>query len=576
MGRDRPTGPPGPVTSAVLFVGLLAVVVVGGVGGAVGSGAGEGSVAVTGVDSVAAADSPIEVQWNRSYEHGSTISTGQDPLSVSYPVLVADATQTADGTLAFAGTTSTWDDDMATTHREAIVLATDRDGNRRRLGLYGGTFPDGWLREVTCLRGAPPLGEQDPPYYSIGDSCGYGGVTPETDQARFADREVDERGHAVAATDDGGVVVAGETNTYGSGPRMENSPGNPWLVNLDAQGQEVWNHTYQAATDRPGSGATFTAVTRTDDGGYVAVGESASFDGGRQDLWILKVDARGAVQWSRGYGGKYDDRAFDVIQTANGNYAVTGTTFSYTIRDSPDAYNNVWLLVVDDEGEEVVNRTYTGAGESGPRSFETGHAIVEPSNGGFLIAGTTTAFTENAADDDAWLVRTDSSGDVRWNRTYGGPEEGNRRADTAMDVVETPDGGYLFAGETHTLTADQTSTWVVKTAGDGTEQWHETFEVGRVNTPTALAKTDNGDYVLGLNVRGHDDVLRGRVLKFADTTELSDDQRDDTDGDATGGATTSTTDADDPEGQSGFGFGHALLAVFFGLLGVRYRWSGPG
>jgi hypothetical protein len=586
--RDRPAGPLEAGTRAVLVGSLVAFVLVGGV--AVVAGADPGGESGPGVDGDPAndSDSSIEVQWNRSYEHETTIETGSDPIDTRYPVVVEDVTLTTDGDLAVAGTVSTWSNSVVDAQRDAVVLGVDSDGNRIRMGMYGGAYPDGWNRRVDCRKGITPIGEQDPPYYQAGESCGVGDPNREKP---YGNMEVDEEGHAVAATEDGGVVVAGITNTYGSGHRMDYSPKNPWLLKVDAQGEEVWNRTYQSSPDKSVNSATFTSVIQTDDGGYLVVGKSQEFDGGRHDVWILKVDSGGDVTWSRGYGGKYNDRANDVVQTSNGNYAVAGTTFSYTTGDVPAGNQDVWLLVVDDEGDVLVNRTYTGAREGGARTFESGYAIIEPSEGGFLLAGTTTAFTESPGDNDAWLIRTDRSGDVRWNRTYGGPAGSSQNTDTPVDLVETPDGGYIFAGGTETLTDEQRSPWLVKTADDGTKQWHETFTVGRFSSATGLAKTSSGDYVLTLEATGHDDVERGRVIKFSDTTELPDDSSDDADettttGDATTSATTvdgttagtddgTTGNTDDSTSRDlpGFGTGVALLAILVGLLGLRYARS---
>jgi len=578
--RDRPAGPFEAGTRAVLVGSLVAFVLVGGV--AVVAGADPGGESGPGVDGDPAndSDSSIEVLWNRSYEHETTIETGSDPIDTRYPVVVEDVTLTTDGDLAVAGTVSTWSNSVVDAQRDAVVLGVDSDGNRIRMGMYGGAYPDGWNRRVDCRKGITPIGEQDPPYYQAGESCGVGDPNREKP---YGNMEVDEEGHAVAATEDGGVVVAGITNTYGSGHRMDSAPENPWLLKVDAQGEEVWNRTYQSSADKSVNSATFTSVIQTDDGGYLVVGKSQEFDGGRHDVWILKVDSGGDVTWSRGYGGKYNDRANDVVQTSNGNYAVVGTTFSYTTGDVPAGNQDVWLLVVDGEGDVLVNRTYAGSLESEARTFESGYAIVEPSDGGFLIAGRTTGYSEESGNEDAWLVRTDYSGDVRWNRTYGQSIQYGKDSDTAVDLVETPDGGYLFAGDTQSLTDEQKSVWVVKTAGDGTEQWHETFEIGRYDSATGLARTSDGDYVLTLTTRRHDSVLDGRVIKFSDTTELPDDSSDDADettttGDATTSATTddgTTGNTDDSTSRDlpGFGTGVALLAILVGLLGLRYARS---
>jgi len=99
---------------------------------------------------------------------------------------------------------------------------------------------------------------------------------------------------------------------------------------------------------------------------------------------------------------------------------------------------------------QVWNRTYGGI------EWDDAWSVVETDDGGYALAGVTDSF--GAGLGDFWLVKTDSSGNVEWNQTYGGP-----MGEEAHSVVETSDGGFALAGFTDSFGAGVTDLWLVKT-----------------------------------------------------------------------------------------------------------------
>jgi len=99
---------------------------------------------------------------------------------------------------------------------------------------------------------------------------------------------------------------------------------------------------------------------------------------------------------------------------------------------------------------EMWSQTYGGA------SSDSAEAMVQTSDGGYAIAGYTTSF--GAGSYDFWLVKTDADGSMIWNRTYGGAED-----DIAHSFVVTSDGGFAIAGETSAFGAGDSDFWLVKT-----------------------------------------------------------------------------------------------------------------
>jgi len=103
---------------------------------------------------------------------------------------------------------------------------------------------------------------------------------------------------------------------------------------------------------------------------------------------------------------------------------------------------------------EMWSQTYGGT------SSDAAEALVQTSDGGYALAGYTTSF--GAGGYDFWLVKTDASGNMEWNQTYGGAEN-----EDAYALVETFDGGYAIAGETKSFGAGEYDFWLAKTDEHG-------------------------------------------------------------------------------------------------------------
>jgi len=535
-----------------------------------------------GSNSSAAADSPMNVTWDRMYWTGQTVETSGDgeQWTVDYQAHLLDIDETDDGTLVYTGWVSRWDASIDGFQRDAVVVTADSDGTLVNDRFYGYQAPESAERRVSC----PDLSELQGFRRDIveGELERYTGPgRPHLSDPRcrvdFRDpeepaseqgtqntyRSYADQSYDLATTDDGGVVFVGLAESVAPGDVFNSSDPQPWVVKTDADGDEQWNRTFdERAVD-------FETVIQTSDGGYLIAGRSTAF-GGRYDLWLLKLDADGNTQWERGYGGPEDERAYDLIETSDGNYAVAGETYSYTLRGDR-SYNDAWLLVVDDEGDVVINETYTGAGGTGERAFESARAVVEHSDGGFALAGETDAFADGS--QDAWLIRTDESGQVQWNQTYGAT--GSTAAvddEIARNLVETPDGGLLLAtsAEADDITTQQESTWLVRTDASGSMEWNKEITGGRINRPSSLLATGDGEYALTITLTTDNDTFHSRAIGFTDETDTG--VNTDADGaNATAGPnSTSTATPSTSASGPGFGITAALLALAL-VVGLRGR-----
>ena len=162
--------------------------------------------------------------------------------------------------------------------------------------------------------------------------------------------------------------------------------------------------------------------------------------------------------WNKTYdGGWSQEGAYNVIQTSDGGYALLGLTESLGA-----GYLDFWLVKTDANGNMIWNKAYGGPGRDWA---DAGHRVlIQTNDGGFALAGNTDSF--GAGRDDFWLVKTDSSGNMQWNRTYGGAG-----IDQSFSLIQTCDGGYVMVGYTESFGAGGKDFWLLKTSAESGLAW---------------------------------------------------------------------------------------------------------
>jgi len=252
--------------------------------------------------------------------------------------------------------------------------------------------------------------------------------------------------YSMVQTMDNGFALAGYTDSSGAGKR------DFWLIKTDELGNVQWNKTYGGSHDDIAH-----SVIQLANDGFVLAGSTMSFGGGDFDFWLVCTDSVGNMVWNRTYGGIGYDEAWSVIQTTDGGFALAGWTTSFGLGSG-----DIWLIKTDNLGNPEWNKTY------GEIYFETANSIKQTIDEGFALIGST--YSYGAGGSDLWLVKTDSSGNELWNKTYGGGGE-----DFGYSMIQTVDGGFALAGSTSSLGAGIYDFWLIKTDGAGNEQWNMTY-----------------------------------------------------------------------------------------------------
>lgn len=224
-------------------------------------------------------------------------------------------------------------------------------------------------------------------------------------------------GAGVVETADGGFLVAGGTESYGSGIY------DAYLLRLDGQGRKIWEKTYGGK----GSDCGY-ALLPAADGGFVVAGESEYGLQGRPQVYLFKTDATGKLLWEKRYRGGGDSYGWALRQTADGGFIVAGET---EVQWSDGGGFVSYLIKTDGDGNLLWERSYGGEG------YSTAYGVCQTADGGYLLAGK----RETAAGRHSlFLMKTDGLGKKLWERTVTG-------GSCAYGLEPTGDGGLVVIGE---------------------------------------------------------------------------------------------------------------------------------
>jgi hypothetical protein len=221
-------------------------------------------------------------------------------------------------------------------------------------------------------------------------------------------------GESIKVTSDGGYAAVGYGWDIGAG-RYDY-----WVLKLAVDGSIQWQRTYGGPRDDQA-----TCLVHTADGGYVLAGETQSWGAGEWDIWIVKLDRLGSIEWQKTYGGRWKDTtsAEPIRQTTDGGYVVTGRTDSFGAGEG-----DVWVIKLSGDGEVEWEKTYGGGRNEHARS------IRQTSDGGYVVAGYTRSF--GAGEWDVWVLKLDGDGDVQCQRTFGGDDD-----EMTFSIEQTSGGG---------------------------------------------------------------------------------------------------------------------------------------
>lgn len=298
-----------------------------------------------------------------------------------------------------------------------------------------------------------------------------------------------DKAYCIKQTSDNGFVATGYTSSNdGDVTGNQLYDADFWIVKIDSIGALQWQKCFGGSNIE-----TAWAIDQTTDGGFVVAGVTVSNDGdvsgnhGLNDLWIVKTDNSGNLQWQKCLGGSGYDGAYDVQQTFDGGYIIAGHTSSTDgdVTGNPGGYK-AWIVKLDSASILQWEKCFGTTGNDWAKS------IKQTSDGGYIIAGAT-GITSNAF----MIVKIDSSGNQQWQSLLGGSS-----SDIANSVHINSDGSYIIAGSTSSNDEDVSGNhgnsdfWLVKLGTTGSLLWQKCFGGSNSDQANSIQQTSDGGYII--------------------------------------------------------------------------------
>lgn len=355
------------------------------------------------------------------------------------------------------------------------------------------------------------------------------GAAPALDWASALGGTGRDSAYCVQQQAGGGYIIAGETGSSDGDVPQGHGAGDAWIVNLSVAGDLIWQHPLGGSEHDEAR-----AIRQTADGGYIVAGYTYSSDGDvsgwhpgtiygvpRTDAWVVRLDASGAIAWQKCLGGSGYDRAWDVLQTADGGFVVAGSTSTENDGDveghhhGGDEYyswenDDAWVVRLDAAGTLLWQHCLGGTED------DVARAVVPAFGGGYVVAGYTASrdgdvTSHHGGSDDVWVAEVDDTGVLVWQRTYGGS-----RSEQAFDLQRTADDGFIVAGYTDSSDGDVTGghgvyrdAWVVRLNATGGIVWQHPLGGSEVDETFAVRQTRDGGFIAAGYTYSQDGDLSG-------------------------------------------------------------------
>ena len=250
------------------------------------------------------------------------------------------------------------------------------------------------------------------------------------------------------------------------------------------------------------------AVRQTYDNGFILSGHSTSNISanktencrGRYDYWIVKTDSLGNVEWDKTFGGDLDDELFDLDLTTDSGFIVGGRALSGVSGDKTGSSRgnaDYWILKLNSSGNIQWQRTYGGFNDDElfclRQTHDGGYLVGGYSNSGYTVEHPFISFTT-----DFWLLKLDSAGDIQWQKSIGGSAQ-----DFLYSLDATTDGGSIIGGYSYSnASGDKTDNnwgdsdfWILKLSFTGQIQWQKTIGGTSIDQLTKIFQTSDGGYI---------------------------------------------------------------------------------
>lgn len=338
---------------------------------------------------------PPELDWSNTYDY-----YGDDNAK--------SVLQTTEGGYIMAGSTwtsgSSWD---------MLIIKTDENGNEEWYELIGGIERE----NANSIKET-----QDNGFIVVGNTSSFGNggkdfYLVKIDQSGGIEwfntfgSVNDDIAYDICSVPDGFIITG-------------NSDGDILVIKVDVTGNLIWQSLIG------GDSADYAySISNTNDYGCIIAGMTFSYGAGSSDIWVIKLDTDGNMEWDFVYGNSYSDKATSVIEANDSGYLVAGYTENVNTGDI-----DYLALKLDCSG--TIEWNYSNPSDLD----EYAQSVLQLSDNGYVIAGYV-EINDDDYDDDIKVVKIDSNGNEEWSFMYGDVDE-----ERAYDIYETSDQGLIVSG----------------------------------------------------------------------------------------------------------------------------------
>ncbi|MGB1042085.1 MAG: hypothetical protein ACPGU6_01710 [Tenacibaculum sp.] len=310
----------------------------------------------------------------------------------------------------------------------------------------------------------------------------------------------DDKAYKIIETTDNGFAITGYSKS--NDINLNNNQGfeDVWILKLDSNGNISW----KTSTGFSGTDQGYSII-QTKDGGYfvgsildvtASGGQGNSRTATRHaggDYWGIKLSSTGAIQWRKYFGGTNTDTCYDIAETNDG-YLLIGSSDSndVDIKNTKGAYD-FWIVKTDKTGTLLWEKSFGGS------EIDEARAITPTNDGNFIIIGDTRStdkdVSANNGGADLWAIKINTNGDLIWQKNYGG-----NSFDAGRSIQKTSDGGFLISGSSRSADNDfvnngQNDALIIKIDENGNQLWQKTIGGSEIDFCYDAIQLSNGNII---------------------------------------------------------------------------------
>jgi hypothetical protein len=321
-----------------------------------------------------------------------------------------------------------------------------------------------------------------------------------------------DRPGSLIQTLDGGYIICGSTSSNNGDVSGNHGGSDLWIIKVDEFGIIQWQNCYGGSNTEFG-----TEIKQTPDSGYIVVGGTTSNDGdvtgfhGNTDAWVLKINNLGSIQWQKSFGGSSRESATDFLFTRDSGYIFTGEAYS-SDGDVSGVHGNgdFWVVKLNNNGSIQWQKCFGGTDQ------DIAYSIQKTYDDNFIIAGSTKSLDGDVigihGSSDVWIIKIDEMGTLLWQKCLGGT-----RDDYTFSIKSTQDSGFIIGGTTESNDNDVNGLhgatldfWIVKLDSIGTIQWQKCLGGSSQEQASSINQTNDGNYIIAGGTYSRDYDVTGK------------------------------------------------------------------